>query len=191
MDFSHYTDDPVQLAIDLVNTRDTVSGADRLEELDGLRTLLSGTAAELGAPAWDLAEHDLAEVREVRERLRRVFATDGDEDAAAVLNELLGEARATPTVSVHGGRPHLHFEPEGATPAAWLASVTAMGLSVVVCDHGSDRLGVCDAHQCADVYVDTSRNRSRRYCSDTCSTRENVAAYRKRRRPRRSGSSER
>ena len=83
-------------------------------------------------------------------------------------------------VSVHGGHPHLHFEPQDAGVAPWLSAVTAMGLSVVVCDYGSDRLGVCDSHQCADVYVDTSRNRSRRYCSDTCASRENVAAYRKR-----------
>ncbi|NNF63358.1 MAG: CGNR zinc finger domain-containing protein, partial [Acidimicrobiia bacterium] len=31
-----------------------------------------------------------------------------------------------------------------------------------------------------DVFIGTSRNKSRRRCSDTCATRENVAAYRKR-----------
>ncbi len=182
MDFSHYTDDPVQLAIDLVNTREVVAGTDRLTDLDGLGTFLAGIDPELWHPDWQLTEQDLAEVRSVRERLREVFGTESDAVAAEVLNGLLAEARATPKVSVHGDRPHLHFEPEDASPAAWLASVAAMGLSVVVCDHGSERLGVCDAHQCADVYVDTSRNRSRRYCSDTCATRENVAAYRKRHR---------
>ena len=48
---------------------------------------------------------------------------------------------------------------------------------------------------CTNVYVDTSPNHSRRYCSDRCSSRANVAAYRassgrrRARRPRsRSGS---
>ena len=38
------------------------------------------------------------------------------------------------------------------------------------------------AEDCQDVFVDTSPNRSRRYCSDRCSSRANVAAYRARRR---------
>ena len=180
MDFSHYTDDPVQLAIDLVNTLEVVSGDDRLSDLEGLRSFLAEIDEELWHPDWELTDADLENVRNVRERLRGVFAASDDTAAASVLNELLADAKATPMVSVHGGRPHLHFEPGDADVAAWLASVTAMGLSVVVCDYGSDRLGGCDSEQCGDVYVDTSRNRSRRYCSDTCASRENVAAYRRR-----------
>jgi predicted RNA-binding Zn ribbon-like protein len=45
-----------------------------------------------------------------------------------------------------------------------------------------DRLRVCDAPDCADVLVDLSKNRSRRYCSTTCQNRTNVAAFRARRR---------
>jgi len=168
------------LAIDLVNTREVVSGADSLDGLEGLRRFIAGIDPGLGHPTWDLTERDLVAVRSLRERLRQVFFAADDAIAAITLNELLTWARATPKVSVHGGHPQLHFEPEGAGVAAWLAAVAAMGLSVVVCDHGSGRLGHCESHQCADVFVDTSRNRSRRYCSDTCATRENVAAYRRR-----------
>jgi predicted RNA-binding Zn ribbon-like protein len=39
---------------------------------------------------------------------------------------------------------------------------------------------VCHASNCRDVFVDTTRNRSRLHCCGTCSTREAVAAYRKR-----------
>ena len=38
------------------------------------------------------------------------------------------------------------------------------------------------ADDCADVVLDLSRNRSRRYCSTTCGNREAVAAYRARQR---------
>ena len=44
----------------------------------------------------------------------------------------------------------------------------------------SYRLGVCHASSCDNVFVDTSPNQSRRYCSDRCSSRANVAAYRAR-----------
>jgi predicted RNA-binding Zn ribbon-like protein len=55
-----------------------------------------------------------------------------------------------------------------------------LGLSTLVCDLGATRLGVCDASPCTNVFVDTSPNQSRRYCSDRCSSRANVAAYRAR-----------
>jgi predicted RNA-binding Zn ribbon-like protein len=44
------------------------------------------------------------------------------------------------------------------------------------------RLQVCGAEDCADVYIDLSKNRSRRFCSTSCGNRANVAAYRARRR---------
>jgi len=47
---------------------------------------------------------------------------------------------------------------------------------------GVDRLGLCEASPCRNAYLDTSTNRSRRYCSDRCATRANVAAYRARKR---------
>jgi hypothetical protein len=39
-----------------------------------------------------------------------------------------------------------------------------------------------DGRPCRNAYLDTSTNRSRRYCSDRCATRANVAAYRARKR---------
>ena len=44
------------------------------------------------------------------------------------------------------------------------------------------RLRVCGAEDCDDVLVDLSKNRSRLYCSATCSSRVNVAAFRARQR---------
>mgnify|MGYP006209976951 CR=1 FL=1 len=45
---------------------------------------------------------------------------------------------------------------------------------------GATRLGLCSEPRCDNVYVDTSPNQSRRYCSDRCSSRANVAAFRAR-----------
>ena len=57
-----------------------------------------------------------------------------------------------------------------------------MGLAFHLTAHGVDRLGLCEAAPCRNAYLDTSTNRSRRYCSDRCATRANVAAYRARKR---------
>jgi predicted RNA-binding Zn ribbon-like protein len=49
-------------------------------------------------------------------------------------------------------------------------------------DLGADRFGTCADPRCGGVFIDTSRNRSRRYCSDRCASRANVAAHRERQR---------
>ncbi len=62
------------------------------------------------------------------------------------------------------------------------AAGAAMGLTMAFLDVGPERFGTCASEGCSGVFIDTSRNRSRRYCSDRCATRENVAALRSRRR---------
>ncbi len=179
MNFSHYSDSPVALAVDLVNTLGSVSGTDSLAAPDDLAAFVDQHNAEW--PHQYLTERDLHEVRALRSRLREVFAAPDGAAAAAVLNEALADAGVTPRVSVHGeSSPHLHFEPRDGSPARWLTAVTVMGLATALVEGGFERLGTCAAASCDDVFVDTSRNRSRSHCSSTCTTRENVAAYRKR-----------
>jgi predicted RNA-binding Zn ribbon-like protein len=76
----------------------------------------------------------------------------------------------------------MHVADRQSSVSELLIAESLMGLSTLVCDLGATRLGVCDASSCTNVFVDTSPNRSRRYCSDRCSSRENVAAYRARQR---------
>ncbi len=181
MDFSHYTDQPVELATDLVNTLST-DGDDPLASLDGLRRFLepyAGLWEEASLPPGDA---DLDPVRRLRASLREVFSAPEPDAAARLLNQILAENVAIPRISTHGGASHLHFEPLEPSFAQWLAVVTAMGLTTVLCDHGLERFGLCASDACDDAFIDTSRNRSRRHCSTTCSTRENVAAYRRRQR---------
>lgn len=183
MDFSHYGDQPVRTAVDLVNTFNIVTGEERLGSPEDVAAFLGEHGAEEWSTAgWVPSETDLHEVRALRARLRQVFWAADEGSAANVLNVILHEVGAVPRVSTHGQGAHLHFEPLDASPARWLGSVTAMGLSVALIEGGYGRLGVCESSTCDDVYVDTSRNRSRRHCSDTCTTRKNVAAYRARQR---------
>lgn len=183
MDFSSYSDLTVEMAVDLVNTLDGYAGEDRLTSVGDLESFLGRYERDWHAEDWhpgEPTETDVAAARELRETLRAVLASDDALEAAELLNGVLARAQAIPRISVHRADPHLHFEPIGGSTAEWLAAATAMGLGVVLCDYGVERFGTCAAHDCVDVFVDTSKNRSRRHCSSTCSTRENVAAYRRR-----------
>ncbi len=182
MDFAHYTDDPVGLAVELVNTYGWTSGKESLTSVEDLTRFVEEEAGIWQEGLPPASEADLDGVRALRHRLRAVFDAEGADAAAAEINALLAENRASPQLSTHGNGPHLHFEPERGTFTEWMGVVTAMGLATVIADHGFQRLGSCNAADCRDVYVDTSRNRSRLHCSDTCRTRENVAAHRERRR---------
>lgn len=178
MDFSDYRDRPVQMAVDLVNTFDVISGEDRLATPEDLARLVEDHDADW--PEWSPGDEDLEEVRVLRTRLRRVFDAPDEAGAASALNAILADAAAVPRVSVHGAGPHLHFESQGSSAARWLGAITAMGLSMALIEGGFDRFGVCNSSSCADVFVDTSKNRSRLHCSHTCTTREAVAAHRAR-----------
>jgi predicted RNA-binding Zn ribbon-like protein len=85
-------------------------------------------------------------------------------------------------VTNHDGTVHLHYWADTDPLTAQLGATVSMALSLLVCTQGRERLGICAAEDCADCYVDTSRNRSRRYCSETCASRTTVSAYRARRR---------
>lgn len=180
MDFSHYSDETVQTAVDLVNSYEVFDDIEHLATPADLQRFLDEHGGAFCPPDFDITDRDLHEVRALRSRLREVFLARDEAEAASVLNDILADVTATPRVSVHGAAPHLHFEPVKASPSRWLGAVTAMGLSVALIDGGLARFGVCGSSTCEDVYVDTSRNRSRRHCSETCTTRENVAAYRER-----------
>jgi predicted RNA-binding Zn ribbon-like protein len=177
VNFRHYTDKSVELAMDLVNTLDIPDQTDDLTDAEGLERFL--TEHEM---AGRVDEDDLARVKELRTDLRRVFEAQSDREAAEILNRLLAEARTTPRISAHDDFPmHMHFEPAGATVAEELAATTAMALAVVLCDFGRERLGICGSDSCRYAFIDVSKNRRKQYCGDKCATRENVAAYRRRR----------
>ena len=147
----------------------------------------------LGEPrAWlhdQVTDRDAAVLRRFQRELRPVFEASNRGDEQAVvdqLNELLAKHPVTPYIAGHGGKDgespnwHMHVADRQSTVAELLIAESLMGLSTLVCDLGATRLGVCDASPCDDVFVDTSPNQSRRYCSDRCSSRANVAAYRAR-----------
>ncbi|HSJ33582.1 MAG TPA: CGNR zinc finger domain-containing protein [Acidimicrobiia bacterium] len=182
MDFASYKDDSAALAVELVNTYGWVSGVETLHTVDDLRAFLAERPQPTRPVRDEVEETDLEAVKALRTSLHEVFASPEVEGAVAALNRILSASGATPVLSAHDGFPHLHFESATDRLGDWMAVVTAMGVAAVISDEGFDRLGICHADGCRDAFIDTSRNRSRRHCSDGCRNRENVAAYRRRNR---------
>lgn len=184
MELAYYSD----LAVRLVNSEEPARGTDALTSVDAVRTLFG----ENGQSARRATDADVTRLRSVRARLRAVFeaAADGDEVLAVdLLNALLIEFPVSPQISGHelrdaDGRPnwHMHIADYAANASAGFAATASMGLAFHLTELGADRLGICEAPPCRNAYLDTSTNRSRRYCSDRCATRANVAAYRARKR---------
>lgn len=177
MDFDRYANTAGELAADLVNLLVT--------DPDTAGDATLGDVVDLLAD-YDLALHlghdDVHALRAFADQLHQVFVVADLEDAIAQLNMLLAGTPMAPRVSTHGDRgPHLHVEPRDASSVQRIRANCLMGLAAVLCDGGRLRLGACDAHGCARVFVDTSRNARRRFCTTTCSTRHHVAAHRARR----------
>lgn len=131
-----------------------------------------------------VVERDVRDLRRLQVELRPVFEASGEgrvSDVVTGLNALLARHPIAPVISDHDPEHlHLHVAHRSAGVAELLTGEALLGLATVVCDLGPTRLGVCGAERCSCVYVDTSPNSSRRYCSERCSSRANVAAFRAR-----------
>lgn len=179
MKFDSYADACVAMAVDLVNS----GGPERDERLVDTTALQAFLREHRATSMAVRSQQEVEAVRELRERLRPVFSMDDEQRAAAMVNELLAEFGAQPQLSAHDGEPwHLHYAPPDAPLVARVGAEVAMGLAAVVVSDGFARLRRCEATDCEDAFVDTSRNRSRKYCSPDCGNRTNVAAWRARQR---------
>jgi predicted RNA-binding Zn ribbon-like protein len=190
VDFNSHMDAVVTVAVGLVNVATPGQARGRDYDPPAGAALTGAVAAVLRHTGRDGRRHTPLDAGETRRlaaeaaRLRSVFAAvdDGDADrAATIVNGLLDDTGARPVLSRHDGEPwHLHFHgSDGGTVSGWLAAC-ATGLAVVLGGEYADRLGVCSAPACDRVYVDTSRNGTRRFCSTTCQNRVKAAAYRSR-----------
>jgi predicted RNA-binding Zn ribbon-like protein len=178
MDFRHYSDDAAALAADLVNVFLDAEDGQGPVQPEELRAVLAEHDIHR-----EPTEADVPRLHALARRLHDVFLAADTGTAVDLLNELLADSVAVPYISRHSDfPPHLHFSRPGSGLVESVAASTAMGVAVVLCDYGKERLGACAASDCRDVFIDTSRNAQRRYCSHGCSNRSNVAAHRARKR---------
>ena len=176
MVFAHDTEAALLSAAALVNT--DRPGQDLLGDLPALEEFVRQWRWT-GSRRHDLVE--LAEVQALRPVLRRLWELDAD-GVAGLVNQLLRAAGALPQLVAHDGWPyHLHATPPQAPLADRMAVEAAMAGVDAVRQGELGRLRTCEADPCGNVFVDLSKNQSRRYCGPACANRVNVAAFRARR----------
>jgi len=101
--------------------------------------------------------------------LRAVFEAPGPLDRADRINDLLDAGVRRVRLAVHDDLPpHLHFADTEDDLVQRVRALTAGGLAIFAVEAEAGRLGVCARPGCAHVYVDTSKNGRRAYCTATC-----------------------
>jgi predicted RNA-binding Zn ribbon-like protein len=165
-----------RLAVALVNTAPYERQDDLLTSAGQLREFL--LAHDEPGPV-EVDDRDLADARQARDALAAVFSAREDEGQVAVLlNDLLART-AQPRLAGHDGVPlHLHVDVPGSSWGGWLAAAGAMGLALLIAEHGTEVLGRCEARGCAHVLLRTGPGPGRRFCDNACASRTRVAAYR-------------
>lgn len=174
--FAPDTEVALNAAVALVNTAKTdpdslssIADLDRFIKDWGWTGTLRRNRAELEA------------VRDLRPRLHRLWEMSQDA-AVDFVNALLREFKALPQLVKHDQWDwHIHAVPDDAPLATRMGVEAAMAFLDVIRQGEYARLQICAAEDCDDVLVDLSKNRSRRFCSTSCSNRTNVAAFRARR----------
>jgi predicted RNA-binding Zn ribbon-like protein len=175
------------LLCDFANTLDVT------DEIDDLTTAagVSGWLFDKGLlPRRAQAdESDLALARELRQAVRAAFVANhdrgetdtADETGAAAAPELDPLASRLPlALQIRGGGRPLLSPIESGVPGG------LSRLLVAAADAGADgswsRLKICAADDCAWAFYDTSKNRSRTWCSmQVCGNRKKTRSYRARR----------
>jgi CGNR zinc finger protein/putative stress-induced transcription regulator len=172
LNYAHYTDVPVMLARDLVNLFNDEITFEQLNEFVVARGFTNSTVVK---------RRDLADVASLATNLRAVFLADDEDEKVDLINGLLAGSQVEPRLVDHDDDGvHFHYTSEEFPVLAKLRAYTAMGLAMVASQHDHGRLGSCVATGCKNVFVDTTRNASKRFCSAPCANRTNVASFRER-----------
>ncbi|MDQ4053173.1 MAG: CGNR zinc finger domain-containing protein [Actinomycetota bacterium] len=176
MVFAYDTEIALQAAVILVNSAEPPDTLETVEELDEFCTDFAYTGRR------DHTKAELDAVRRIRPRLRELLTAERD-DAVAIVNEMLANAKALPQLVRHDDYDwHLHAVDYDQPLVTRIVVETAMAMIDVIRADEMSRLDVCADDDCRGVVLDLSRNRSRRFCSTTCGNRNAVAAYRARNR---------
>lgn len=175
MVFTHDTEESLQAAVVLVNAAEPPVSISTVADLDAF------FAGQGYTGRHDSTQAELKEVLGLQPRLRELLTADRD-SAAGLVNEMLADAGAVPQLVRHPPADwHIHAVPSDAPLATRILVETAMAMVDVIRDDELSRLAVCADDDCEGIVLDLSRNRSRRYCSTTCSNRNAQAAHRARR----------
>lgn len=183
-----------RLSLDFANTIDSVLGDDPDGKLDGYLGLVEwsvyakSVAEEEAALLQERARQRPDEVASILSRSRRLreaiyhivaaiaSGQPAPQQALTWLNEELARAMPYAQLVAHEDGFHWHWKQSGALDSVlWPVVEDAADLLTT----GSlERVKQCDGHGCDWLFLDTSRNRSRRWCSmETCGNRAKARRF--------------
>ncbi|WP_405084206.1 CGNR zinc finger domain-containing protein [Microbispora sp. NBC_01389] len=169
---------PAELLRDFVNTYDVEGDADELASPADLSVWLRERG--LTGDGDRASDEDLAVAAHLREGLRAALRHNhdgGPYDGPVGLEAALAGLPVRVTLS--GGTPAL--EPTASGVAGGLARLAAQ-IPAAHADGTWSRLKVCAESTCQWAFIDSSKNRSRSWCSmRVCGNRTKTRAYRARR----------
>jgi predicted RNA-binding Zn ribbon-like protein len=168
----------IDLLVDFVNTRDVEEETDAIAEPAQLEEWIS---AHTGEHLPELQADDVERLQVLRESLRALMHANNGGRVEETELEPLREA-------AERSRFRLAFEPDGGlelTPArtdlSGFESSLLLALEHLQCHEVWPRLKACTDDGCQWAFYDTTRNRSRTWCSmDVCGNRQKTKRYRQR-----------
>ena len=182
MVFIHDTEMSLRAAAALVNTLPETDsdGMDRLVTQADFDAYLDEYAY---TGTFHRDDEELEAVRDNRPRLLELWSVGRDE-AVPLVNAMLRDGQALPQLVRHDEFDwHIHATESEAPLSVRMLVESALAFVDVIRSDQWDRVRVCAADDCESVYVDFSKNGSKRYCdTGNCGNRANVAAYRNRKR---------
>jgi predicted RNA-binding Zn ribbon-like protein len=167
---------PVPRLVELVNEYAPQTRAAAGEQDDPYPDL-SARPDALGLPR--ARTRDLVEIAE---GLWLIFAAAQLSERTQRLNTLLEGCALAPSLDESG---EIKWTSSRRDNRGLLLAACVAELLDAAQRYGWERLGICTATDCADVYIDVTGRGSRRYCSHGCLNRARVRAYRSRQRLRR------
>ena len=157
--------DPADLVVRFLNTLDVEAGSDVLDTVEGWQSWLA--AEGLDGCFGQASLRTLKQARELREDLRTVAS---------------GLRRAQ--VRQIGIQVALTADGKVELSAQTAVGLIAAAAAKVAVEQRLDRVKICPADYCQWAFYDTSRNRSRQWCSmQVCGNRAKSRAHRERSAP--------
>ena len=166
------------LLVAFVNTLDLEEETEALEEPAQLRSWIADATGE---HLPDVDPEDVERVRALRESLRALLRANGggeaDDGELRPLREAVDRSRYRPTLSRDG---RLSLAPARSDLTGFEARLL-LAIERVQSQGAWPRLKACTADECQWAFYDTTRNRSRTWCSmEECGNREKTRRYRQR-----------
>jgi CGNR zinc finger/Putative stress-induced transcription regulator len=154
--------DPADVVVAFLNTLDVEEGTDALASTAEWHAWLRAQAAMPSFPEPDDA--DLEQARELRRDLR-------------------ARAEGQGCAEVHSVGVRVALTADGAVQLSATSPVglVAAAVAKVAIERRLDRVKICPADDCRWAFYDTSRNRSRQWCSmEVCGNRAKARSHRER-----------